>query len=162
MGGTDIGGTDVDMESSIDAESDFAFSEVDSDAELEGVPAQLGGNASLAAIAESAQASPRLAPMIISTESDAEHDADIEHSDLGSEIGDDELADGVASLEITPRPINKRLGLRRRSRPWDRQRRAPSSPSGSPARRNPVRRTPRIEPPIFKREKTSFYDFLFA
>lgn len=161
VGGTDISGTDIDMESSLDVESDFAVSEVDSDAELEGVPPPLATDSALIAIIESAHTSPHLVPGTLATESDVEHDADIEHSDLGSEVGEDELANRVASLEITPRPVSKRLGLRRRSRPWDRQRRAPSSPSGSPARRNPTRRVPKIESLVIRDGKTSFYDFLF-
>lgn len=161
VGGTDYGGTDAEIASSVDVESDFAFSEIDSDAELEGVPPPLLGNPALSDIAESAQGSPRLVPLV-SADSDVEHDADIEHSDLDSEAGVDELANEVASLDVTPRAVDRRLGLHRRSRPWDRQRRAPSSPSGSPARRNPVRRPPRVEPPKARDGKRPFYDYLFA
>ncbi|GJE97724.1 hypothetical protein PsYK624_139450 [Phanerochaete sordida] len=154
VGGTDHG-TDADLESTLDVESDFVFSEADSDAEPDGAPRP--PHAALSAIAESAASSPRLGPV----DSDAEHDADVEHSDLGSDPGEDELASSVGSLDVTPR-ADRRIALRRRSRPWDRQRRAPSSPSGSPARRNPPRRGPRVEPPQTKDGKASFYDYLFA
>lgn len=158
VGGTDFGNTDID--SAADVESDFAFSEVDSDAELEGVPPP--GNPALSAIAESASPSPHLGPTpVISMDSDIEHDADVEHSEMGSEFGDDDLVSSVASLDITPR-ADRRLPLRRRSRPWERQRRAPSSPSGSPARRNAARKAPRVEPPVVAAGKQSFYDYLFA
>lgn len=154
-GGTDFGGTDMDVE------SDFAFSEVDSEAELEGVPPTLAANSTLIAVVESTPGFPHVLPVPVSLDSDLEHDADVEHSDRGSELGEDELADSVASLEITPRH-NRRIGIRARSRPWDRQRRAASSPSGSPARRNPVRRVPRVEPPVAGSRKTSFYEYLFS
>ena len=151
-----IGGTDVD--SIVDIESDFAFSEVDSDAELEGVPPPLPKHAALSAIVESGSSSPQLPVVVMPTDSDIEHDADVEHSEYGSEFGEEELASSVASLEISPRLLSSR----RRSRPWDRQRRNHSSPSGSPARRNPLRRSPRVESPSARDGKISFYDYLFS
>lgn len=161
VGGTDVSVTDLEIESVADVESDFAFSEVDSDAELEGVPPPLPRHAVLAAITESRSPSPQLPAMVLPTDSDVEHDADIEHSDLGSEVAADDLASSVASLELNPR-ADRMLSSLRRSRPWERQRRGPSSPSGSPARRNPVRRSPRVEPPIARDGRVSFYDYLFV
>jgi hypothetical protein len=161
VGGTDISVTDLEIESAADVESDFAFSEVDSDVELEGVPPPLPRHVPLTAIAESESSSPRMPAVVLLTDSDVEHDADVEHSDLGSEIAADDLASSVASLELDPRS-DRLLSPRRRSRPWERQRRGHSSPSGSPARRNPVRRLPRVEPPVIRDGKLSFYDYLFA
>lgn len=151
--------TDLEIESNIDVESDFAFSEGDSDAEPENAPPPR--RLILSAINESGLPSPQPSAVISPIDSDNGHDADIEHSDLGSEAGDEDLASSVASLDITTR-ADRILSSRRRSRPWDRQRRGHSSPSGSPARRNPVRRPPRVEPPIIKDVKVSFYDYLFA
>lgn len=165
----------TDIDSVVDVESDFAFSEAEKDRiseaseaedEFEGAPPPTGIPA-LNAITEADSDlgdSPRPGVLSVSLDSDIEHDADGEHD---SDAGDD-LAGSVASLDMNAE-YTRRAPLRvyGRSRPWERQRRAPSSPSGSPARRSreALRRIPRVEPPKGSTKpvaKRSFYDYLFT
>lgn len=173
----------TDLESSvIDSESDFLPSDRDShasDADAES-DAELGRHGPvrrpmrLSDIPESGPGSPALGPSdgastlddswSVINESDADADADVEH----------DLANSVASLDldpgVTPRPARQFRQGPLGSNLWERQRRAASSPSRSPARagRNP----PRVNRPVLLKTKAkvksipsqaqSFYDYLFA
>lgn len=165
----------TDIDNVVDVESDFAFSEAEKDRiseaseaenEIEGAPPPTGIPA-LNTISEADNdlgASHLPDTLSVLVDWDIEHDADGEHD---SDAGDD-LAGSVASLDINAEYIRRApLRVYGRSRPWERQRRAPSSPSGSPARRSreALRRIPRVEPPKGPTKpvvKRSFYDYLFT
>lgn len=148
-----------------DRDSQISDAELDSDVEPAAAPS--ARSLHLADIPESSPNSPALRASTdtsmlddswsIVNESDA--DADIEH----------DLSQSVASLDLdadtTPRPARQLRQGPLRSHIWERQRRAASSPSRSPARngRNPPRSRHLVN---MTKAKTSaprsFYDYLFA
>ncbi|KAI0085150.1 hypothetical protein BDY19DRAFT_987182 [Irpex rosettiformis] len=167
--GTDLESSVVDSESDImtsDLDSQISDIEIDSDAELgHRLPPPRPHH--LANIPESSPNSPVLRASTdtstlddswsVVNESDA--DADIEH----------DLVQSVASLDLdadtTPRAARQLRQGPLRSHLWDRQRRAASSPSRSPARhgRNPPRsRRLVVSTKIDTVHPASFYDYLFA
>ncbi|KAI0690107.1 hypothetical protein BC835DRAFT_1366041 [Cytidiella melzeri] len=169
----------TDLESStFDTESDFTISdrdsllsdaEIDSDVELgPGMPPPR--SFPLADIPESSPGSPALRgsdplPALgdswsVVKEGDA--DADVEH----------DLAQSVASLDLeddtTPRAARQQRQGPLRSHLWERQRRAASSPSRSPARKGRIPPRPRqlvvqkLKPNSKDAGPRLFYEYLFA
>ncbi|THH00744.1 hypothetical protein EW026_g1840 [Hermanssonia centrifuga] len=166
----------TDLESAMDADSEFFLSDRDShsdihtsdidtgmESELDGAPPPGG----LSDIAESAPGSPGVGPASVFDEtwslisgSDAEG-GDERERDLARSVRSLDLEDH--NHELTPRADTRRRQVPLRSHVWERNRRSASSPSRSPARRNPPRGFPRIDPPALDQTSPrSFYAYLFS
>ncbi|KZT10721.1 uncharacterized protein LAESUDRAFT_693025 [Laetiporus sulphureus 93-53] len=159
-------GSDSDLLSESDFHSDTG---IDSD-----VDGDTGSrpNPHLAPIAEaSVPPSQHVSPMPLSQSlmtDDGWFAVDGGYADAEDSEMEQGLSDGVHSLTLqdadsTPQVVPQMRHAAFRSRIWERQRRSASSPSRSPARRQP-QRVYRVEPPRVQQisPRRSFHDYLFG